>query len=137
MKEFSLSFGTSRAPAVIRKYPHPAGLKQPEDPPAVFCGASGPPGGFSLQTIPSADSWLWWHLLFSLSVMSNSLRPHGLQQARLPCPSQSPGVCSNFNHLVFCLPLLLLPSVFPSNKKRHCNEKPILPQTAFLIQAAI
>ena len=27
--------------------------------------------------------------------MSNSLRPHELQQARLPCPPLSPGVCSN------------------------------------------
>ena len=27
--------------------------------------------------------------------MSQSLRPHGLQCARLPCPSLSPGVCSN------------------------------------------
>ena len=27
--------------------------------------------------------------------MSNSLRPHGLQHARLPCPSPSPRVCSN------------------------------------------
>ena len=27
--------------------------------------------------------------------MSNSLWPRGLQQARLPCPSPSPGVCSN------------------------------------------
>ena len=26
---------------------------------------------------------------------SNSLRPHGLQDTRLPCPSLSPGVCSN------------------------------------------
>jgi len=34
-------------------------------------------------------------LLFSHSVVSNSLRPHGLQLARLPCPSPSPGVCSN------------------------------------------
>ena len=34
-------------------------------------------------------------LLFSCSVMSNSLQPHGLQHARLPCPSPSPGVCSN------------------------------------------
>ena len=32
---------------------------------------------------------------FSHSVGSNSLQPHGLQQARLPCPSLSPGVCSN------------------------------------------
>ena len=29
------------------------------------------------------------------SVASNSLRPHGLQHARLPCPPLSPGVCSN------------------------------------------
>ena len=27
--------------------------------------------------------------------MSNSLRLHGLQHARLPCPSPSPGTCSN------------------------------------------
>ena len=27
--------------------------------------------------------------------MSDSLRPHGLQHARLPCPSLSPGVCPN------------------------------------------
>ena len=27
--------------------------------------------------------------------MSNSLRPHGLQQARFPCPSLSPGVSSH------------------------------------------
>ena len=32
-------------------------------------------------------------LLFSCSVVSNSLRPHGLQHARLPCPSPSPGAC--------------------------------------------
>ena len=32
---------------------------------------------------------------FSCSVMSNSLWPHGLQHARLPCPSPTPGACSN------------------------------------------
>ena len=32
---------------------------------------------------------------FSHSVMSNSLRPHGLQHARPPCPSSTPGVYSN------------------------------------------
>ena len=32
---------------------------------------------------------------FSCSVMSNSLRPHGLQHARPPCPSPTPGVYSN------------------------------------------
>ena len=34
-------------------------------------------------------------LLFSHSVVSNSLRPHGLQHTRLPFPSPTPGVCSN------------------------------------------
>ena len=32
---------------------------------------------------------------FSRSVMSDSLWPHGLQHARLPCPSPTPGACSN------------------------------------------
>ena len=32
---------------------------------------------------------------FSHSVMSNYLWPHGLQHTRLPCPSPTPGVCSN------------------------------------------
>ena len=54
--------------------------------------------------------------------MSDSLRPHGLQHTRPPCPSPTPGVYSNtcpiksvmpFNHLILCSPLLLLPSVFP------------------------
>ena len=34
-------------------------------------------------------------LLFSRSVMSNSLWPHGLQHARLPYPSPIPEACSN------------------------------------------
>jgi len=34
-------------------------------------------------------------LLFSRSVMSHSLWPHRLQHAWLPCPSPSPGACSN------------------------------------------
>ena len=39
---------------------------------------------------PSGMGWL----LFSRSVISDSLRPHGLQHTRPPCPP-SPGVCSN------------------------------------------
>ena len=34
-------------------------------------------------------------LLFSHSDVSNFLQPHGLQHARLPCPSLSPRVCTN------------------------------------------
>ena len=33
-------------------------------------------------------------LLFSHSVVSDSLWPHGLQHARLPCPSLTPRTCS-------------------------------------------
>ena len=32
---------------------------------------------------------------FTRSVVSNSLQPHGLQHARLPCPSPTPGAYSN------------------------------------------
>ena len=39
--------------------------------------------------------WSTSLLLFSCSVVSDSLWPHGLQHARLPCPSTSPGVPSN------------------------------------------
>ena len=56
--------------------------------------------------------------------MSNSLRPHGLQHARPPCPSPNPWVYSNscplnlwcHPNISFCRPLLLLPSIFPSIK---------------------
>ena len=34
-------------------------------------------------------------LMFSCSVMSSSLWPHGLQDARLPCPSLFPRVCTD------------------------------------------
>ena len=54
--------------------------------------------------------------------MSDSLRSHGLQHARPPGPSSTPGVYSNScplmlmpsNHLILCHRLLLLPSIFPS-----------------------
>ena len=41
--------------------------------------------------------WIVWivFLLQLCSVMPDSLRPHALQHARLPCPSPSPRVCSN------------------------------------------
>ena len=34
-------------------------------------------------------------VLLSCSVVSDSLRPHGLQHVRPPCPSPTPGACSN------------------------------------------
>ena len=44
------------------------------------------------------DSMCVYACVFSLvhcSVVSNSLRPHGLQHSRLPCPSPTPRVYSN------------------------------------------
>ena len=60
---------------------------------------------------------------FSRSVMSDSWRLHGLQHARLPCPSPTPGGWLKLmsiesvipsNHLILCRPLLFLLSLFPS-----------------------
>jgi len=61
-------------------------------------------------------------LLFTRSVMYDSLRPHGLQYVSLSCSSPSPGVAQThahwsvmpYNHLILCHSLLFLPSIFPS-----------------------
>ena len=71
---------------------------------------------------------------FSSSVLSDSLRPPGLQHTRLPySPPMDPWACPilelalswsllklmsiellmPFSHLILCCPLLLLPSIFP------------------------
>ena len=56
-------------------------------------------GGYWCSTIVFYASWridlLAPSVQFRHSVMSDSLQPHGLQQARLPCPSPTPGACSN------------------------------------------
>ena len=43
-----------------------------------------------LSNIPLWYLYIWSQSV-SCSVMSNSLRPHGLQPARIPCPRNSPG----------------------------------------------
>ena len=52
-------------------------------------------------------------VLFIRSVVSNSLWPHGLQHARLPCPSPSLGACSNSCPLSQWCHLVSLSSPFP------------------------
>ena len=52
-------------------------------------------------------------LLLIHSVMSNSLRTHGLQDARLPCPLPSPGACSNSCLLSWWCHPTILSSVVP------------------------
>ena len=65
--------------------------------------------------------------------MSDSLRPHESQHARLPCPSPTPGVHPNScasspsSRLILCRPLLLLPPIPPtirvfSNESTLCTR---------------
>ena len=50
----------------------------------------------TVTSVGQIHSWFYEHIcLFSHSVVSDSLRTHGLQHDRLPCPSSSPGSCSN------------------------------------------
>ena len=48
---------------------------------------------FRITKVWKQPKYCW--LLFSHSVVSDSLQPHGLQHARFPCPSPSPRVCWN------------------------------------------
>ena len=74
----------------------------------IFPAISVNRGCHSHQQLQPSAMVSWWALrelrkeripaillLFSHSVMSDSLPPHGLQHTRLPCPTLSPGVCSN------------------------------------------
>ena len=72
------------------------------------------------------DSIIWnlqnWQISvqFSCSVMSNSLKPRGLQHARLPCPSPTSRACSNscpssqWCHLTISSSLVPFPSCLQS-----------------------
>ena len=77
----------------------------PRDPPdrGSWSGASGGSGA-ALTVL----------LLFSCSVVSDSLPPRGLQHTRLPCPSPSPGACSNSCPLSQCCHQNISFSVSPS-----------------------
>ena len=64
-----------------------------------------------------------FNLQFSGSVLSDSVWPHALQHSRLTCPSPTPQSLLKLmsielvmpsNHLIFCRPLLFLPSIFPN-----------------------
>ena len=51
---------------------------------------------YSDYSLPKFCQFYWYHSVhFSCSVVSNCLQPHGLQHARLPCPSPTPRACSN------------------------------------------
>ena len=48
-----------------------------------------------LRKVRNSRNFLLWVVQFSLSVVSDSLRPHESQHARPPCPSPTPGVHPN------------------------------------------
>ena len=71
-------------------------------------------------------------LLFSCSVMSDSLQPHGMQYTRLPCPSLSPGVCSNSCPLSWwCYPTISSSAAPFSSCLRSFPESGSLPVSRF------
>ena len=45
--------------------------------------------------VKNINKMLFNSIQFSRSVVSDSLQPHGLQHARLPCPSPTPRAWSN------------------------------------------
>ena len=61
------------------------------------------------------------YCIILLLVTSESLQPHGVQHARLPCPSLSPGVCSNSCPLSrWCHPTIsMAPSPPALNHSQH------------------
>ena len=67
-------------------------------------------------------TWKALSVQFSRSVMSSSLQPHGLQHARIPCPSSTPGSCSNtFPSSWWCHPTISS-SVIPSHPHFNLSQ---------------
>ena len=65
------------------------------------------------------DIYLRHSVQFSHCLVSDSLQLHGLQHARLPCPSPAPGPCSNSCPLSrWCYPTILF-SVVPFSSCLH------------------
>ena len=69
-------------------------------------------------------------VLFSPSVVSDSLQPHRLQHTRLLCPSLSSGVCSNACPLSRCCHVTISPSVVPfSSCPQSCPASESFPMS--------
>ena len=59
--------------------------------------------------------------MFSHSAVSDSLRPYGLQHARLTCPLPSPGVCSNLCPLSWGNPYIYTEVIHSCVCFLHCT----------------
>ena len=87
---------------------------------------------------PSSTWSIFPLLLFSHSVVSDSLWPHGLQHTRLPCPSLSPGACSNSCPLSrWCHPIISSSGVpFSSCLQSFPSSEPFLMSRLFSLGKA-
>ena len=81
--------------------------RPPWDPESIYSQPSQTEQKISKHWVPSQSlkirKWagsVSQSVQFSCSVVSNSLRPHGLQHARPPCPSPTPRVYSNSCHWI-------------------------------------
>ena len=63
--------------------------------------------------------WSTKQFQFSHSVVSDSLQPHGLQHTRPPCPSPTPGACSNSCPSSWWCHPNISSSVIPFNLSQH------------------
>ena len=116
------------------------GSCQPWKQQCFLCFASGailsfpaPLGHLLVVTVTLLWKWeaRWFCVLptvssvqFTCSVMSDSLWPHGVQHTSLPCPSPTPGACSNScplesvipsNHLILVIPFSSCFQFFPAS----------------------
>ena len=81
----------------LPSHPPPQG-SHPSSTPCPRPALSSPPSLLPSLDLSPKRPWLPCFtaaVQFSPSVVSDSLRPHGLQLARPPCPSLTPGACSN------------------------------------------
>ena len=102
-------------------YHQPPELAQTQCPLSWWChltiSSSVVPLSAYLQSFPASGSFpmsqLFASVQFSRSVISDSLWPHGLKQARLPCSSPAPRDCSSSYLLCHWCHLTISSSVVP------------------------
>ena len=71
---------------------------------------------------------------FSCSVLYDSLWPHGVQHSRLPCPSPTPGVCSNSCPLNrWCYPTISSSVISFSSRLRSFPASGSFPISQFFV----
>ena len=76
----------------------------------------------------------WCSVQFSGSLVSDSLRPHGLQHARLPCQSPTPKPCPNSCPLShWCHPTISFSIVSFSSCLQSCPAPRSFPMSQFFI----